>query len=124
MLPWSVIASPGCPSSATLATASTTRAAPSSIENSVWLCRWTNDDMFPGPVVPTWSPGSVHKLWIELQGCDSPPSRVRAADTSVRWGVLALNLSKGRERERGGGAADGRPHDPRPPPPGQPHKLL
>jgi hypothetical protein len=37
MLPWSVMPMAGCPSAAAAATTSATRAAPSSIENSV--CR-------------------------------------------------------------------------------------
>src|SRR5580704_8639314 len=42
MLPWSVIPTAGCPSATALATTSWIRAAPSSIENSVWASRWTN----------------------------------------------------------------------------------
>src|SRR3954464_2949371 len=40
MLPWSVIPRAGCPSAAAAATTSSTRDAPSSIENSVWTWRW------------------------------------------------------------------------------------
>ncbi len=43
MLPWSVMPSAGWPSAAAAATSSSTRAAPSSIEYSVWTCRWVND---------------------------------------------------------------------------------
>ena len=43
MLPWSVIPSAGWPSATAASTRSSTRAAPSSIENSVWVCRWVND---------------------------------------------------------------------------------
>ncbi len=43
MLPWSVMPSAGWPSATAAATRSFTRAAPSSIENSVWVCRWVND---------------------------------------------------------------------------------
>src|SRR3954447_5356959 len=53
MLPWSVIPSAGCPSPTALATSSSRRAAPSSIENSVWTWRWVNESV------------------IELQRCDS-----------------------------------------------------
>ena len=40
MLPWSVIPIAGWPSAAAAATTSSTRAAPSSIEYSVWTWRW------------------------------------------------------------------------------------
>ena len=43
MFPWSVIPTAGCPSAAAVAITSATRAAPSSIEYSVWRCRWTNE---------------------------------------------------------------------------------
>src|SRR3954468_9000644 len=43
MLPWSVIPIAGWPSAAAAATTSPMRDAPSSIEYSVWTCRWTND---------------------------------------------------------------------------------
>ena len=43
MLPWSVMPTAGWPSAAAVATTSSIRAAPSSIEYSVCRCRWTND---------------------------------------------------------------------------------
>ena len=43
MLPWSVMPTAGWPSAAAAATTSPTRAAPSSIENSVCRCRWVNE---------------------------------------------------------------------------------
>ena len=43
MLPWSVIPIAGWPSATALATSSSSRAAPSSIENSVWTWRWVNE---------------------------------------------------------------------------------
>ena len=43
MFPWSVMPNAGCPSPAAAATASVTRAAPSNMENSVWVWRWTNE---------------------------------------------------------------------------------
>ena len=43
MLPWSVMPSAGWPSATALATSSSRRAAPSSIENSVWTWRWVNE---------------------------------------------------------------------------------
>ena len=42
MFPWSVIPSAVWPSATAASTSSPTRAAPSSIENSVWTCRWVN----------------------------------------------------------------------------------
>src|SRR5688572_17754247 len=45
MLPWSVIPIAGCPSATALATISSRRAAPSSIENSVWTWRWVNESV-------------------------------------------------------------------------------
>ena len=65
MLPWSVIARAGWPSATAAATTSPIRAAPSSIEYSVWVCRWTNDA--PPSAVP-WDPSAnpypppVHRL--------------------------------------------------------------
>ena len=43
MLPWSVMPSAGWPSATALATSSSRRAAPSSIENSVWTWRCVNE---------------------------------------------------------------------------------
>ena len=43
MFPWSVMPIAGCPSAAAAATTSPMRDAPSSIEYSVWTCRWVND---------------------------------------------------------------------------------
>ncbi len=44
-LPWSVIASAGMPIRAVSANRSVSRAAPSSIEYSVWTCRCTNESL-------------------------------------------------------------------------------
>src|SRR3954462_7416357 len=57
MLPWSVIPSAGWPSPTALATSSSRRAAPSSMENSVWTWRWVNDSAIGDPA--------------ELHRCDS-----------------------------------------------------
>src|SRR5918994_4276522 len=43
MLPWSVIATAGIPCRWASAKSSGSRAAPSSMEYSVWTCRWAND---------------------------------------------------------------------------------
>src|SRR5271167_2054594 len=53
MLPWSVIPSAGWPSATAAATRSPTRAAPSSMENSVWVCRCVNDRSDTGPPFAT-----------------------------------------------------------------------
>ena len=45
MLPWSVIAIAGICWRAASASSSPFLAAPSSIEYSVWTCRWTNDEL-------------------------------------------------------------------------------
>jgi len=64
MLPWSVMARAGWPSAFAAATASPTRAAPSSIENSVWLCRWTKDTSLARfPLIPRRCTGRFHSLW-------------------------------------------------------------
>src|SRR3712207_2005559 len=44
-LPWSVIAIAGIPRSAVRANMSSSRAAPSSMEYSVWPCRWTKSPL-------------------------------------------------------------------------------
>src|SRR3712207_3202227 len=48
-LPWSVIAIESMPSSAVRENRSSSRAAPSSMEYSVWTCRWTKS---PEPLLP------------------------------------------------------------------------
>src|SRR5580658_2130675 len=53
MLPWSVMPKAGCPSATAAATRSPTRAAPSSMENSVWVCRCVNDRSDTGPPFTT-----------------------------------------------------------------------
>src|SRR5580704_9860342 len=49
MFPWSVMPSAGWPSATAAATRSPTRAAPSNMENSVWVCRCVNDRSDTGP---------------------------------------------------------------------------
>src|SRR3954454_15376108 len=60
MLPWSVIPTAGCPSAAAAATTSPIRDAPSSIEYSVWTCRWVNDFATDAP-----------QIRVEFQRCNS-----------------------------------------------------
>ena len=64
MFPWSVIPTAGCPSAITVAITSGTRAAPSSIEYSVCVCRCTNDG-FHGPCsrADARSPQARSCLW-------------------------------------------------------------
>jgi hypothetical protein len=51
MTPWSVIAQAGIPAAAAASNMSPTRLAPSSIEYSLWACRWTklNANLPSGP---------------------------------------------------------------------------
>src|SRR6202050_4204107 len=53
MFPWSVIPRAGWPSATAALTRSPTRAAPSSMENSVWVCRCVNDRSDTGPPFAT-----------------------------------------------------------------------
>ena len=53
MFPWSVMPRAGWPSATAAATKSPTRAAPSSMENSVWVCRCVNDRSDTGPPFAT-----------------------------------------------------------------------
>src|SRR6476620_8319205 len=52
MLPWSVIPTAGWPSRTAAVTTSSMRDAPSSIEYSVWRCRWTNESAIAAGAVP------------------------------------------------------------------------
>ena len=87
MLPWSVIPIAGWPSATALATSSSSRAAPSSIENSVWTWRWVNEspngttpsstdysDVIRSTVAATPTHGSVDR---------APASQVRARAIGV-----------------------------------------
>src|ERR1700677_148031 len=55
MFPWSVMPRAGWPSATAAATKSPTRAAPSNMENSVWVCRCVNDRSDTGPPFATSS---------------------------------------------------------------------
>src|SRR3954471_19273907 len=75
MLPWSVIPIAGCPSATALATISSRRAAPSSIENSVWTWRWVNEsDMAGGTTLPH-DPGESQ--WCGLRTYPAREKRVQ-----------------------------------------------
>ena len=69
MLPWSVMPTAGWPSAAAAATTSSTRAAPSSIENSV--CRWR------------WVKESPTEVSLEGQRAGYPQSFHRACPPTV-----------------------------------------
>ena len=66
MFPWSVMPSAGCPSATAAATSSPTRAAPSSMENSVWVCRCVNDRSDTGPPFATFKLTPVIPRILEL----------------------------------------------------------
>src|SRR5476651_2046574 len=71
MLPWSVMPTAGCPSAAAAATTSPIRDAPSSIEYSVWRCRWTNEsDRAPPSVQSSTAP--VDRVVDVSHECDYP----------------------------------------------------
>src|SRR6478672_2263909 len=72
MLPWSVMPRAGWPSATALATRSSRRAAPSSIENSVWTWRCVNES-------PTWAwpPLGIDRWIANLHHCDSHPTNGR-----------------------------------------------
>ena len=67
MFPWSVMPSAGWPSSTAAWTRSSTRAAPSSIENSVWVWRCVNDRGAQLCRLPDGGdcrpPRVLHRLW-------------------------------------------------------------
>src|SRR5260221_95101 len=65
MLPWSVMPTAGWPSAAAAAMTSPIRAAPSSIENSVWRWRWTKESL------------------IAFCACPQPVDNVVENDTAV-----------------------------------------
>ena len=86
MLPWSVMPMAGCPSAAAAATTSSTRAAPSSIEYSVWTWRWVKLSPTGGLLgAPAGVPQSIHSgrppAVDESHGCDFDGSRSRPALT-------------------------------------------
>src|SRR5947208_12182370 len=84
MLPWSVIPSAAWPSATALATRSSRRAAPSSIENSVWTWRCVNESPTLGAA------SSAFERWIaNLHHCDSHPT-TRPQDSGSQVGARAI----------------------------------
>src|SRR4029077_9826007 len=71
MFPWSVVPTAGWPSEAAAATTSPIRDAPSSIEYSVWRCRWTNESV-RAPPSGRPSTGPVDRVVDESHECDYP----------------------------------------------------
>ena len=64
MLPWSVMPIAGWPSALAAAMTSLTRAAPSSMENSVCRCKWVKES--PTVLAPPASAANetFHSLWM------------------------------------------------------------
>src|SRR6266516_2845519 len=92
MLPWSVMPTAGWPSAAAFDTTSAMRAAPSSIENSVWRWRCTND-LAKVELAPL-STGLWRGLWMNHTGVVSDENLARAAAGRHEW---HLHL-RGRQR--------------------------
>src|SRR5438270_11236505 len=98
MLPWSVMPMAGWPSATAAAMTSLTRAAPSSMENSVWRCRCVMDS--PPPLAPptgTSSQACPQGLWTELHGCSSPYPATFMAFKG--WKAEALEFFEGLEAD-------------------------
>src|SRR5262245_55600277 len=89
MLPWSVIPIAGCPSATALATISSRRAAPSSIENSVWTWRWVNESVTGGQRYERRGAQTTPVLFRPYQRAVAPRS-ASAAGSQVRAGALLL----------------------------------
>ncbi len=103
MLPWSVMPIAGWPSAAALATSSSSRAAPSSIENSVWTWRWVNESAHGGA-----------SFSVELQRCGSADIRPSGAP-SHRTGRRARRVRgtcRGDRRRAGRGPPGAAPGTP------------
>src|SRR5438309_3633004 len=97
MLPWSVIPIAGCPSALAAAMTSLTRAAPSSIENSVCRCKCEKESL-PAPATNRPPDEVVHRAVDELQGCDSEGSAVGRAChalSEIRARPLLVGLGPG-----------------------------
>ena len=145
MLPWSVIPRAGCPSATAACTRSLTRAAPSSIENSVWVWRWVNDRVANGRM-PSWVvglggdlgvgrcggvppvTGVLHRVWTSYSAviptiARAGPARVladRPSSAPVGSEIGARAAHVGRLPLGEGPAAASRPAGPGPPPAGPP----
>src|ERR1700712_3783888 len=78
VLPWSVIARAGMPMRAASENRSSSRAAPASMENSVWVWRWTNESSDTRET----SPGNGY-LWHPGPGRPSSGTRSRGRRTAV-----------------------------------------
>src|SRR3712207_7889944 len=91
-LPWSVIAIAGIPSSAVRANMSSSRAAPSSMEYSVWTCRWTKSPLpvltllgtgLPAPLDARRPTGRADEPDPVLGGKRAQPRRSRGPTPTV-----------------------------------------
>src|SRR5579875_3534334 len=125
MLPWSVMPMAGWPSAAARAITSSTRAAPSSMENSVWRCRCANDEAishlpartatYPQAPVPNlWTDNTCvvrpHATALSQAGPARPPvlpgpqGQGWATGTCPAWAFPRFRPSRaGRWAGRGGG---------------------
>ena len=120
MLPWSVIPRAGWPSATAACTRSFTRAAPSSIENSVWVCRCVNDRVrqragaflgISSAARPT--PRVLHRVWTSYSGVIPTIARRDSARGCCRSGLVGGGCP-GPERPGRGRRVRGRcPADPR-----------
>src|SRR3954447_24558904 len=99
MLPWSVSASARISRRAASSNSWPTRAAPSSIENSVWQCRCTNDEELTGDSCP--GTAMAHGLLVTASSTVAgiPGSLTRGEGPVRLWGSL---LSLRRPGCRGG----------------------
>ena len=96
MLPWSVMPTAGWPSAAAAATTSSIRAAPSSIEYSVWRWRWTNDLANVAPGGPLPRPQALSTgLWMNHTGVVRRPFTPRPAVGRPRTATSGTSISPG-----------------------------
>src|SRR5664280_1017353 len=115
MFPWSVMPRAGWPSATAACTSSSTRAAPSSIENSVWVCRCVNDRVatWPAPSSMISSPlqGVLHRVWTSYssviptiarrnapRGVSRPGPGGRRAGSEVGAGSTYGRIAAARQR--------------------------
>src|SRR4051794_40171603 len=103
MFPWSVMPMAGCPSAAAAAMTSLTRAAPSSIENSVWRwrCAIESPPLLAPPTDWTSSQGCPQGLWTDYTGVIH---RTPRADPAATLDCSPSLAGRGVSGVEGGGA--------------------
>ena len=86
MLPWSVMPMAGWPSAAAAPTTSPIRDAPSSIEYSVWTCRWVNDfaTNYSAKRSVRLTPVRIARVKLVLSTLPAPRSRTAARSRDQR----------------------------------------